>query len=253
MSCVEVRDLLAEHALGVLPARPERLVQRHLDTCEGCRREADALRAAAVSLALGAPTVAPPAGLEERIVGRMARRRRPIGRGVARVLVAATLATAMLLVGVLGWGIAMHRQVATLQQRVLSTDQMLRQVGQVFRLPHTDFKVFQARLGPTPGHAGGATVVIVISARSSDLLMAWAALPRSGVRGTAAPYRVELVLADGRTMTAGALAAASGGLLMLPPERVPQVLGQAASVLVVDRAGKPVLAGNVRPYAAKAG
>ncbi|HXF71881.1 MAG TPA: zf-HC2 domain-containing protein, partial [Actinomycetota bacterium] len=69
MDCLNVRDRLAEHALGTLPAREGRAVDRHLRWCAACRKEARDLLDAAATVAFALqPAPPPPAELEERVV-----------------------------------------------------------------------------------------------------------------------------------------------------------------------------------------
>ena len=113
MTCVEVRDSLTEHALGLLSADETADVERHLDQCPGCRKEAGELQEGVAAVAFALPPVDPPEGLEDRIVGRFngfsaVRRRSEGGESVrtrhrVRALVAATLAALLLATGAVGW------------------------------------------------------------------------------------------------------------------------------------------------------
>ncbi|MFF5498541.1 hypothetical protein [Streptomyces aquilus] len=63
-------DELLALALGALPAEPAGLL-RHLTVCPACRSTYDDLSAAADSVLPAAPSVAPPAGFEARVLPRL--------------------------------------------------------------------------------------------------------------------------------------------------------------------------------------
>ncbi|HZB01208.1 MAG TPA: zf-HC2 domain-containing protein [Actinomycetota bacterium] len=122
MSCLLVRDLLPEHAIGVLPRDEAGSVDRHLAWCAACRKEAGELQRAAATLAFSVAPVEPPKELEDRIADavRGAAERRTAtaprrSRGVAAALLAAVLA----LTG-LGWGAVMAGRNARLEEQVRS-------------------------------------------------------------------------------------------------------------------------------------
>src|SRR5207253_8439827 len=121
MTCVDVRDRLTDHALGLLPVDESTDVERHLDWCAGCRKEASELQEAVATDGFSLPEAAPPRGLEERIVGRLVdgsgprsggRDHRLGGRGI-RSLVAATLAAILVAMGAVGWAFAERHTAQT--------------------------------------------------------------------------------------------------------------------------------------------
>jgi anti-sigma-K factor RskA len=72
----DVHELTAAYALDALDDADSRRFEDHLDACERCRNDLEALRAAASELAFAAPAPAPPAALRGRIVAA-ARAERP--------------------------------------------------------------------------------------------------------------------------------------------------------------------------------
>ena len=132
-----VRDMLAMEALGAL-SPPERAeLDRHLETCEECRRELAALRDAAASIGKSLPQRPMPtereAGLRARLLGRAIedragvtpiRERAPVPslqsasareRGSARPAIAQWLAAAALIlaVGAIAYAVSLR---STIQQ-----------------------------------------------------------------------------------------------------------------------------------------
>ncbi|HET8525443.1 MAG TPA: zf-HC2 domain-containing protein, partial [Actinomycetota bacterium] len=71
MTCLEVRELLPEHAIGVLGELDRERIHRHLLTCAGCRKEAGDLGQAASTLAFALPPAQVPEGLGEQVVARV--------------------------------------------------------------------------------------------------------------------------------------------------------------------------------------
>jgi anti-sigma-K factor RskA len=68
MAQPEIHDLAAAYALDALDAEDRWTYERHLDTCERCRKDVSALREGAEELAYGAGGPEPPGELRERIL-----------------------------------------------------------------------------------------------------------------------------------------------------------------------------------------
>ena len=124
-ACAQVRDAAAELALGVLPAHERAAAILHLDDCPECRAHLRQLTLVADQLLGLVPGVEPPAGFEQRVLGRfglataepsfevapvvslpsrreLRRDRRPVG-GRTRMLLATAAAVITLLAGVGGF------------------------------------------------------------------------------------------------------------------------------------------------------
>jgi hypothetical protein len=148
--CEQVRDAAAELALGVLPARERAAAIRHLDGCPECRAHLRGLTQVADQLLDLVPAVQPPAGFEQRVLGRIglaaaepvapviplpSRRdlrpeRRPVGARMRAVLAAA--AAAIVLVSGVGGYLAGQRSGPEGVYEAILTTADNRTVGEVY-------------------------------------------------------------------------------------------------------------------------
>jgi predicted anti-sigma-YlaC factor YlaD len=81
VSCRQCRELAAELALNVLPARERVGVLAHLDACAGCRDTVSALTDTADRLVELLPVAEPPVGVEHRVMTAWHRHRGARGDG----------------------------------------------------------------------------------------------------------------------------------------------------------------------------
>ena len=107
MTQPELHDLAAAYALDALDPEDRWTYERHLDTCDRCRKEVASLREGAAQLAYAAEGPEPPRELRERML-RAAREERPakvsmLGR--RWMLPAAALAAAAAAVAAVGLGL----------------------------------------------------------------------------------------------------------------------------------------------------
>jgi hypothetical protein len=211
VTCLEVRELLPELAVGVLPARDREEVERHLRWCAGCRKEAGELGDAAATVAFALPPADLPDALRERVVrdvkgaaGAPPKPRR------ARAAAASALAAAIAL-GSLGWGAVMANRADEFEQRAADANRQKTQAIEVFRsilanplVPEEELNG-QTRLGrltPTEGGQGGGMALQLLSPRILDfsLVIVTGLDPRDTDR---LPYRVEFENGGGEVVRGG--------------------------------------------------
>lgn len=263
MTCVEVRDRLPEHAVGVLDDAVGRQVERHLEWCAGCRKESAELAEGVETLGRSLAPASPPAALEERVVNRVlmaaGRRPQPSRRRTVRVLVSATLAAAMVALGAVGWGIAERRQAIDAREELARIqgvqDRLAALVDRLQQQLRISGKIFQAELYPgTRDQAAGAAMVL--SPRDgSGFVVVHVVRPLDPSLG---PFVAEVRDVEGHTLRVGQLTPHRAGGFVLQnlnlesntsrPGAVD--LERLTSISILDGSGVPVLLGPFSVYAA---
>jgi hypothetical protein len=252
VNCVAVRDQLPELAVGVLPSGERVALERHLQWCAGCRKEAGELGQAAATVAFVLTPAPLPPGLEDRVVvgvGKAAARPRAGRR--TRMAIAAIIA-ATIAVASLGWGAVMAGRAQQFAERAAQAEQGRLQALDEFQR-FLDTLPFQARadethlgqLAPTLAirRGGGAVLQLVSPTRLDFVMVIVSGLPRDP---SLAPYRVTLKDAEGRVLRGGTIAEldADGGGQAFREFRNTDLTG-FTTVLVRDASGRLVLKGTV--------
>jgi hypothetical protein len=248
MTCMEVRDRLAEHTLGTLPPSETRDVGRHLDWCAGCRKESEELLEGLAAVALSMPSAEPSLSLERRVVDRVqiatGRRgeHRPTSRRGLRVLAVAMLAVLIMAIGTVGWAVAQRNRVQDVNRSLLD------KVGNLRGLVGNSAGSFQVTL--LPSNADRAAQLdegraIIFSARNGAFILVdvFISEPTSG------PYSFRLLDRTGKALSAGQLQKTTNGDLIFY-ESTGQDLSKGISLSVFDHMGRMLLTGLVRPGSA---
>jgi hypothetical protein len=213
VTCLGVRELLPELAIGVLAPAERDEVERHLRWCAGCRKEASELGQAAATFAFALAPVPVPNGLGEQIVERV---RHVAGRpGTPRRArtTAASIVAAMVAVASLGWAAAMAGRAERFEDRANRAEQQGAEALETFVRaiqnvvpPGQDLPEEQFHLGPlaptAEGQGGGGAVLQLVSPNFLDFSMVIV----NGLGPQAAnnlPYRVQLLNAAGQVLRAG--------------------------------------------------
>jgi hypothetical protein len=238
MGCADVRDRLAEHALHVLPAGHRAGVERHLEWCAGCRREARQLADGAAAVALSLPAPEPPERLERRVLAvasRPPRRRGPLVAALAAALVAAVS---------LGLAGAMAGRMERLQDAAAEAraeaDRSVRAFEGVLQEVAGGQAARSAALVPVRAARGGGRAVVYDATGGDDFaLVAVGGLPdRQG------PYRAFLASTNGRVAVGHLTPAGPGQAARY--RFFAQDVGEAREVVVLDGAGRTVLRGRLQ-------
>lgn len=256
MNCLAVRERLSEQTLGVLPQAERSVVERHLEWCAACRKEAAELERAAATLAYSVAPVEPPADLEERVVGAVrsaAGRRRVASPRRSRVAAAGVLA-AMLALSGLGWGAVMagraeRAEEQAAQARERQQEAFIERFPGVFRFPEVDPEaivevstLLSPRLQPGRGDA------LVLLSPSGDDLVFVLVNDLEAVTTKQLPLSVRLV-------GGAAGLQAVGEVRQLDPNGASGVFGtfsedltDVSAVVVRDARGRVLLRGTLSVY-----
>jgi predicted anti-sigma-YlaC factor YlaD len=252
VTCLEVRELLPEMSIGVLPAPERERLGRHLQWCAGCRKEAGDLDRAAAALAFALPPASAPEELEDRVVARVRRAAgAPVTRRRART-VAAAMVAAVIAFASLGWGAVMAgradrfavRAEQAERQQAAAIERFQTVLSQV--IPTDRVSASETHLGqlaPVAAGTGGGFALQLVSPEYLDFVMVIV----NGV-GDAdrLPFRVELVGRNGQRLRAGRINGldSNGGAEVYHQFKTQSLAGYTR-VRVVDNAGDLVLAGTV--------
>jgi hypothetical protein len=249
--CMQLRGRLAEHAVSTLPEKERRELDRHLEWCAGCRKEARELQEGAATAGLSLAPVDPPAHLEDRVVSSI-RNAVPGGSGRRRRMGLRSVTVVAAVIGLLGItlaGVLFARQQSTQQaldsskrqrhEMLVKLDKLLTTLHGTGQPSHIEQLVLRP-VGGSHG-VGGALLDIPKSSRfSAELQLLVAGLDPSRV-----PYRVWLLGPGGqRFMIPGyiALDQTGGGELSWFGRALPNY----STVEIRDRGGKRVLTGSFR-------
>lgn len=254
MSCLDVRELLPELAVGVLPAADRDEVERHLRWCAGCRKEAGELGHAATALAFALEPAPMPEALRTRVVERV--RRAAGAPGTARRMrtAAGGIVAAMVAVSSLGWGAVMAGRADRFERRAEQAEisraaafarfaDVVNQIIPIGQIPVNE--THMAQLSPTADESGGGAVLQLVSPTILD----FAIVIVNGLDPTAdgrLPYRVRLLNMTGEVLKVGRITEldAEGGATVFHEFEHAELTGYTI-VEVVDATGKVVLAGEV--------
>ena len=228
---------LALHALGVLEGDERVALEKHLESCAGCRRELEALRGdmALMALSTGGPT--PPRRARQRLMESVAREPRraaaPARRSWTLVpwLVAASLAVA--LVGAWLQNSGLKRQIAGLQnESALQQAELQRAREVVSTLTATDAVRVTLVAAKTPPQPQGKA--IYVRDRSSLIFIA------SNLQSLPAQkaYELWLIPVNGAPIPAGVFKPdAHGSATVINPPLPAGVQAKAFAITVEPETG----------------
>jgi hypothetical protein len=252
VTCLEVRELLPEMSIGVLPAPERERLGRHLQWCAGCRKEAGDLDRAAATLAFALPPASAPEDLEDRVVASVGRAAgAPVTRRRART-VAAAMVAAVIAFASLGWGAVMAGRADRFADRAAQAEREQAVALERFRkvyanvIPGRTLPTNETHLGqltPLAAGTGGGFALQLVSPEYLDFVMVIVnGLDEPG----RLPLRVQLLNGAGTMLRAGRITAlnANGGAEVYHQFKTQDLAG-FTRVRVVDNQGQVVLAGTV--------
>jgi putative zinc finger protein len=255
VNCLTVRERLAEHALGVLTDGDASSLDRHLDWCAACRKEAGELQRAAVTLAYSVAPMEPPAELEERVVETVrdaAARRRAAAPRRSRVAAASVLA-AMLALSGLGWGAVMagraeraEKQAADARRR---QEEAIRRFQEVFRIPEVDPEaIAEVSTLLSPQLREGRGEALVLLSPSGDDLAFVLVNGLTEVRTNQLPLEVRLVGNGSRQLVVGQIRTLNSGGEGGVYRTFVQGLRGFSAVVIRDARNRVLLSGTLSVY-----
>jgi hypothetical protein len=255
VNCLSVRELLTEQVLGVLPKAEHSVVDRHLEWCAACRKEAGELQRAAATLAYSVAPVEPPVELEERVVEVVrgaAGRRRAVAPRRSRIAAAGVLA-AMLALSGLGWGAVMAGRADRFEQQVADAREQQRQAIQenfpeFLQLPEFDPEsIVEVSTLLSPRLREGRGDALVLLSPGDDLVFVLVNDLRE-VGESRLPLTVSLVSDDAAPLRVGeirTLDSAGGGAVYATFE---EDLTDVDTVVIRDARGRILLRGTLSVY-----
>ena len=252
MTCLEVRELLPEMSIGVLPEPERERLGRHLQWCAGCRKEAGDLDQAASTLAFALAPASLPDALEDQVVERVRQAAgAPTTKRRART-VAASVVAAVIAFASLGWGAVMagradrfaDRAAQAEREQAVAIEHFQTVLSQVIPSDRvTASETHLGQLAPVAGGTGGGFALQLVSPQYLDFVM----VIMNGVSDAdRLPFRVELVDKAGQRLRAGRIATLdANGHAEVYHQFKTQDLAGYTKVRIVDSAGDVVLSGTV--------
>lgn len=254
MTCLDVRELLPELAVGVLSADQRTGVERHLQWCAGCRKEAADLGQAAATFGFALAPAPVPQGLGERVVSRVRRAAGAPGTARRARTAAASIVAAMVAVASLGWGAVMAGRADRFEERAAQAERSQAEALERFQrvlanvIPAEAVSAGDTHLGqlsPVATGAGGGFALQLVSPTILDFSMV-IVNGLDPAETDPLPYRVRLVNADGQELRAGRIEEldADGRAEVFHQFKRADLTG-FTSVVIVDADGDVVLSGTV--------
>ena len=252
MTCLEVRELLPEHAIGVLGEPERERIQRHLQWCAGCRKEAGDLEQAASKLAFALAPAPVPKGLGEHVVADIRRAAGAPGTRRRRARTAASLVAATVAFASLGWGAVMAGRADRFADRAERAERAQEAAIEQFQtvlsqvIPSDSVSSSDTHLGqlrPVAAGTGGGFALQLVSPEILDFVMV---IVNGLDDPDRLPLRVWLVNDQGRELRGGRIDEldANGGAEVYHQFQT-RGLGGFSTVNVVDSTGEVVLTGTI--------